>query len=211
MLRMRKRDNGIVLVTAMIVVLLVSLVAYAIGSTAVANRHLSNSVYDQSSSFANAQAGLNIGEQIVIDEADDAAIKGKITEFNPGGNESSLAQMLSGTCANALTLSNAANDCFWWLGNVLSGPYSNPKFLSYMGSDFYDYSHAGTYFKLEKRPEDRDMPDNMDAKLTKAFYRVTSIGTGNGAGLVKLQGQIATIVQKNTEIEVDEPCESDDC
>ncbi len=76
---------------------------------------------------------------------------------------------------------------------------------------FYDFAHAGTYFKLEKRPEEQNMPRTMDAKLSKAFYRVTSIGTGNGEGLVKLQGQIATVVQKAPETEVNDPCESGDC
>ena len=213
MIRTLNRDRGIVLVTAMVVVLIVSLVAYAIGSTAVANRHLSNSVYDRSSSFVNAQAGLNIGEQIVIDEADDAADKGKISEFDTDGSSTSLAQLLSSKCGESGLTIASANDCFWWLGNVIgNSDYNAPDFLSHIGSgSFYDFEHAGTYFKLEKRPEEQNMPRTMDAKLSKAFYRVTSIGTGNGEGLVKLQGQIATVVQKASETEVTDPCEAGDC
>ena len=107
----------------------------------------------------------------------------------------------------------SANDCFWWLGNVIdNSQYNKTDFLSHIGSgSFYDFAHAGTYFKLEKRPEEQNMPRTMDAKLSKAFYRVTSIGTGNGEGLVKLQGQIATVVQKAPETEVTDPCEAGDC
>ena len=96
--------------------------------------------------------------------------------------------------------------------DIDNSDYNDPDFLSHIGSgSFYDFAHAGTYFKLEKRPEEQNMPRTMDAKLSKAFYRVTSIGTGNGEGLVKLQGQIATVVQKAPETEVNDPCESGDC
>ena len=39
--------------------------------------------------------------------------------------------------------------------------------------------------------------------MEKQFFRATAIGTGNGAGLVKLQGQVAVLLPKDIDTSYD--------
>lgn len=204
MLKIHKIEKGIALVAAVVVTLIVSLVALAIADTAIANRHLSSATYDQSSSLVNAQAGLNLAEHILLEiqKTDSGKFNTKVTDFDKKGSGSSIAQKVSSRCSNDVADLDSPNDCFWWLGNVLAsdGAYNQEKFLTHIGEGFYDFNHAGTYFKIEKRKEHPPYGDEM----VKQFFRVTSIGTGNGAGLAKLQGQIAVLVPKDLDTSYDE-------
>ncbi len=204
-LKSYKNINGIALVAAVVVTLIVSLVAVAIASTALANRHLSGSVYDQTSSYVNAQAGLNLGETILL-TAESDELENVGTFSVTGSNDKFLAHEISSNCLESNDLS-AAGDCFWWLGDVVHSRYNNSFFLSHIGSDeidagsgittkIYNYPNANTYFKVERRFE--HMPagnQEMGQNLGRYFFRATSIGTGNGEGMAKLQGQIAVLTE----------------
>ena len=39
----------------------------------------------------------------------------------------------------------------------------------------------------------------MNQSMGRRFFRATSIGTGNGEGLTKLQGQIAVLMEVDTQ------------
>ena len=93
------------------------LVAVAIASTALANRHLSGSVYDQTSSYVNAQAGLNLGETILL-TAESDELENVGTFSVDGSNDKFLAHEISSECLKPNDLS-AAGNCFWWLGDVI--------------------------------------------------------------------------------------------
>ena len=94
-----------------------------------------------------------------------------------------------------------------WLGDVVHSKYNNSFFLSHIGSDdidagsgittkIYNYPNANTYFKVERRFD--KMPagsQEMNQSMGRRFFRATSIGTGNGEGLAKLQGQIAVLME----------------
>lgn len=220
MLRSNKNE-GIVLVAAIIVTLIVSLVAVAIASTAVSNRHLSISSYDSMSSYINAQAGLNIGEAVLLTSSGEE-LKDYTADFD-STNSVAIIKRISTKCGTTSTLGGqtdiskiAANDCFWWLGNVLSDPtYGSESFLSNVKPDsgsYYTSSNALTRFKLERRPETRTISLDSGDNLGRNFYRVTSIGKANGEGLSKLQGQIGvfTEVDKTFEIDTQDP-DDDDC
>lgn len=206
-LKSYKNINGIALVAAVVVTLIVSLVAVAIASTALANRHLSGSVYDQTSSYVNAQAGLNLGETILLTaESDELENVGtfSVTGSNDGSNDKFLAHEISSECLKSNDLS-AAGNCFWWLGDVIHSDYNNSFFLSHIGSD--EYPNANTYFKVERRLDKRPAgSQEMNQSMGRRFFRATSIGTGNGdigtgngEGLTKLQGQIAVLMEVDTQ------------
>lgn len=222
MLRSNKNE-GIVLVAAIIVTLIVSLVAVAIASTAVSNRHLSISSYDSMSSYINAQAGLNIGEAVLLTSSGEE-LRDYTADFD-STNSVAIIKRISTKCGTTSTLGEqtdidiskiAANDCFWWLGDVLSHPtYGSESFLSNVKPDsgsYYTSSNALTRFKLERRPESRTISLDAGDNLGRNFYRVTSIGKANGEGLSKLQGQIGvfTEVDKTFEIDTQDP-DDDDC
>jgi Tfp pilus assembly protein PilX len=220
MLRSNKNE-GIVLVAAIIVTLIVSLVAVAIASTAVSNRHLSISSYDSVSSYINAQAGLNLGEAVLLTSSGEE-LKNYTADFD-STNSVAIIKRISTKCGTTSTLGGqtdiskiAANDCFWWLGNVLGDPtYGSESFLSNVKPDsgsYYTSSNALTRFKLELRPESRTISLDAGDNLGRNFYRVTSIGKANGEGLSKLQGQIGvfTEVDKTFEIDTQDP-DDDDC
>lgn len=222
MLRSNKNE-GIVLVAAIIVTLIVSLVAVAIASTAVSNRHLSISSYDSMSSYINAQAGLNIGEAVLLTSSGEE-LRDYTADFD-STNSVAIIKRISTKCGTTSTLGEptdidiskiAANDCFWWLGDVLSHPtYGSESFLSNVKPDsgsYYTSSNASTRFKLERRPESRTISLDAGDNLGRNFYRVTSIGKANGEGLSKLQGQIGvfTEVDKTFEIDTQDP-DDDDC
>lgn len=222
MLRSNKNE-GIVLVAAIIVTLIVSLVAVAIASTAVSNRHLSISSYDSMSSYINAQAGLNIGEAVLLTSSGEE-LRDYTADFD-STNSVAIIKRISTKCGTTSTLGGqtdidiskiAANDCFWWLGDVLSHPtYGSESFLSNVKPDsgsYYTSSNALTRFKLERRPETRTISLDSGDNLGRNFYRVTSIGKANGEGLSKLQGQIGvfTEVDKTFEIDTQDP-DDDDC
>jgi len=220
MLRSNKNE-GIVLVAAIIVTLIVSLVAVAIASTAVSNRHLSISSYDSMSSYINAQAGLNLGEAVLLTSSGEE-LKNYTADFD-STNSVAIIKRISNKCGTTSTLGGqtdiskiSANDCFWWLGNVLGDPtYGSESFLSNVKPDsgsYYTSSNALTRFKLELRPESRTISLDAGDNLGRNFYRVTSIGKANGEGLSKLQGQIGvfTEVDKTFEIDTQDP-DDDDC
>ena len=208
-LKSYKNINGIALVAAVVVTLIVSLVAVAIASTALANRHLSGSVYDQTSSYVNAQAGLNLGETILL-TAESDELENVGTFSVTGSNDKFLAHEISSNCLESNDLS-AASDCFWWLGDVIHSKYNNSFFLSHIGSDeidagsgsttkIYNYPNANTYFKVERRLDKRPAgSQEMNQSMGRRFFRATSIGTGNGEGLAKLQGQIAVLMEVDTQ------------
>jgi len=204
MLKFHKIEKGIALVAAVVVTLIVSLVALAIADTAIANRHLSSATYDQSSSLVNAQAGLNLAEHILLEiqKTDSDKFNTKVTDFDDKGSDSSIAQLVSSSCSDDVADLDSPNDCFWWLGNVLAsdGAYNKENFLTHIGEGFYDFEHAGTYFRLEKR---REHPPYKGTDMEKQFFRATAIGTGNGAGLVKLQGQVAVLLPKDVDTSYD--------
>ena len=189
-LKSYKNVNGIALVAAVVVTLIVSLVAVAIASTALANRHLSGSVYDQTSSYVNAQAGLNLGETILL-TAESDELENVGTFSVDGSNDKFLAHEISSECLKPNDLS-AAGNCFWWLGDVIHSNYNNSFFLSHIGSDeidagpgittkIYNYPNANTYFKVERRLDKRPAgSQEMNQSMGRRFFRVTSIGTGNG-------------------------------
>ena len=208
-LKSYKNINGIALVAAVVVTLIVSLVAVAIASTALANRHLSGSVYDQTSSYVNAQAGLNLGETILL-TAESDELENVGTFSVDGSNDKFLAHEISSECLKPNDLS-AAGNCFWWLGDVIHSNYNNSFFLSHIGSDeidagsgstnkIYNYPNANTYFKVERRFEQKPAgSQEMNQSMGRRFFRATSIGTGNGEGLTKLQGQIAVLMEVDTQ------------
>lgn len=215
-LKSYKNINGIALVAAVVVTLIVSLVAVAIASTALANRHLSGSVYDQTSSYVNAQAGLNLGETILL-TAESDELENVGTFSVDGSNDKFLAHEISSECLKPNDLS-AAGNCFWWLGDVIHSDYNNSFFLSHIGSDeidagpgittkIYNYPNANTYFKVERRLDKRPAgSQEMNQSMGRRFFRATSIGTGNGdigtgngEGLTKLQGQIAVLMEVDTQ------------
>ena len=208
-LKSYKNINGIALVAAVVVTLIVSLVAVAIASTALANRHLSGSVYDQTSSYVNAQAGLNLGETILL-TAESDELENVGTFSVTGSNDKFLAHEISSKCLESNDLSSAG-DCFWWLGDVVQSKYNNSFFLSHIGSDeidagsgstnkIYNYPNANTYFKVERRLDKRPAgSQEMNQSMGRRFFRATSIGTGNGEGMAKLQGQIAVLMEVDTQ------------
>ncbi len=190
-----RRSRGMALIASMVIILIVSIVAVAIASTSLSNRVASFSTYDTTSSYANAQAGINLGEVILMTakttEMDDTPAF-KNNDKAPSGK---VARKVANDClnyANLATRLHKAGECFWWVGSTNSY-IKNDNFMNVIGSTYYDadvYPHAETRFKLEERPEIRTRSLESGDKLGKKFYRITSIGHGNTDGISKIQGQI---------------------
>lgn len=217
-MKLLKTDKGIALVAAIVVTLIVSLVAVAIASTAVANRHLSNTDYEVNSGYVNAQAGLNMAETI-IQTAKDDDFKNYVADFNTEFSKSAFADKLSGKCADNDTTMDVANDCFWWLGRSIEGRYASYPFLTALSADQSDTKtsyladdFSKIYFRLEKRPEYALASGSLADDLGKYFFRVTAIASGNGfnQGLMKVQGQIQVFLKVDKNIQVSGEEEGDD-
>lgn len=214
------KNQGIALVAAIVVTLIVSLVAVAIASTAVANRHLSNSDYEVNSSYVNAQAGLNIAETILQTSSGDE-LKANTQTFATGDGalETKIAMQLSDDCNDSSITIDSANNCFWWIGRTISSPYDESPFLTKLsasqGSNKTSYlndDNSEIQFKLEKRPEFALASLGLADTLGKTFYRVTSIakGNGNNQGIIKVQGQLQVFAEVDKDISVSEPDETKD-
>lgn len=209
-----RKSKGMALIASMVIVLIVSIVAIAIASTAASNRVASFSTYDTTSSYANSQAGINLGEVILMTATTDEL--SDLPEFRDGGQpggvpDGKVGRKVSTDCASSTSYSNAksmlagANDCFWWIG-LSNGYLDKPGFMSVLGSAYYDsdeYPKAETMFKLEERSEIRTRSLESGDKLGRKFYRITSIGHGNTDGLSKIQGQIGvyTVIDINPEVD----------
>ncbi len=193
---MMNKNKGMALIAAMVIVLIVSIVAIAIASTSVSNRIASFSTYDTTSSYANSQAGINLGEVILMTASTDEISNSPEFSTTAGVPSGKVARMISSDCKiyNDTSYSlNSPGNCFWWLGNPTESYMANENFVQEMSSGYYDsdsYPNARTVFKLEERDETRTRSLESGDKLGKKFYRITSIGEGNTEGLSKIQGQI---------------------
>lgn len=215
-----KREKGVALIAAVVITLIVSLVAVAIASTALANKWASSSTYDITSSFANAQTGLNLGEVILLTAAAD--------EIDQKDKTKSLAEEVDASCSEYSEGQKALESgdaCFWWIGgniNSISGNINssakeyNGKTVNFIGgtgdekSKYFDYEKARTVFKLELRPEVRSKSLETGETLGRRFFRVTSIASGNYGGIAKVQGQIGMFTQIDQPISVDKSALTDD-
>ncbi len=202
-----KKNKGMALIASMIIVLVVSIVAVAIASTSASNRIASFSTYDTTSSYANSQAGINLGEVILMTASTEELDSPEYSQAKiPSGK---IARKVSDQCNTYTAVSDmlsSANSCFWWVGNTNSF-ISNSNFMSVIGSDYYDssaYPNAQTRFKLEERSERRTKSLEAGDKLGRKFYRITSVGYGNTEGLAKIQGQIGVYSVIATTPQVDE-------
>ena len=204
MLRSNKNE-GIVLVAAIIVTLIVSLVAVAIASTAVSNRHLSISSYDSMSSYINAQAGLNLGEAVLLTSSGEE-LKNYTADFD-STNSVAIIKRISNKCGTTSTLGGqtdiskiSANDCFWWLGNVLSdATYGSESFLSVKNKD------GKELFKQEDAPKD---PAEKFAEEHET--KIVDTGGNNIAVSFKKKSKTKTDPPKKTEPDDEDP-DDDDC
>lgn len=196
---LNKKNKGIALVAAVVITLIVSLVAVAIASTTSVSKRASSSTFDFISGYANALAGVNFGEVILLTASGDE-IKNGTAAFGTNLKDSSehkIATWVSPDCSNEVSTLEK-NGCLWWIGNDF-----NSDNLTEVGSDFYGESNKGaTMFKLERRNETTsfDNESSLIANLGKAYYRVTSVGipdTSDG-GLVKMQGIIAVVTEINS-------------
>lgn len=204
-----KNEQGIALVAAIVVTLIVSLVAVAIASTAVSNRHLSSSSYDVTSSYLNAQTGLDIGK-LILTYPTSSELGEHTVEFDKKGDSSAYVQKTAARCDNDVSRSDidagTANDCFWWLGDVLNNEnYNKENFLAKVASSYFGYDNAQSRYKVELRPDQKPNAKDPTSNIGRAFYRVTSIGKGNGVGLTKLQAQIAVMTKLDTNAVIDLP------
>lgn len=196
--------KGMALIVAMVVVLIVSIVAVAILTTAAVNKQASVSTYDSASSFANAQAGINLGEVVLL-TASASELKSLPAADVTRGN--AIANVVSEDCKTyAGKTVDSPSKCFWWIGDGYDDVIKNmdTSFLDIIGSDYYDYEKAMTLFKLEQRTETRTKSLETGDNLGKQFYRVTAIGKGNTNGVAKIQGQIGIFSELDNTIEVDE-------
>ncbi len=205
-----KKNKGMALIASMIIVLVVSIVAVAIASTSASNRIASFSTYDTTSSYANSQAGINLGEVILMTASTEELDSPDYSQERiPAGK---IARKVSDDCNSYSDISAmiaGANSCFWWIGNTNSF-ITNTNFMSVIGSEYYDstaYPNAQTKFKLEERSERRTKSLEAGDKLGRKFYRITSIGYGNTEGLAKIQGQIGVYSVIATTPKVDEDAE----
>ena len=196
--------KGMALIVAMVVVLIVSIVAVAILTTAAVNKQASVSTYDSASSFANAQAGINLGEVVLL-TASASELKSLPAADETRGN--AIANVVSEDCKTyAGKTVDSPSECFWWIGDGYDDVIKDmdTSFLDIIGSDYYDYEKAMTLFKLEQRTETRTKSLETGDNLGKQFYRVTAIGKGNTNGVAKIQGQIGIFSELDNTIEVDE-------
>lgn len=196
--------KGMALIVAMVVVLIVSIVAVAILTTAAVNKQASVSTYDSASSFANAQAGINLGEVVLL-TASASELKSLPAADQTRGN--AIANVVSEDCKTyAGKTVDSPSECFWWIGDGYDDVIKDmdTNFLDIIGSDYYDYEKAMTLFKLEQRTETRTKSLETGDNLGKQFYRVTAIGKGNTNGVAKIQGQIGIFSELDNTIEVDE-------
>lgn len=215
-MKILKCNQGIALVAAIVVTLIVSLVAVAIASTAVANRHLTNADYEVNASYVNAQAGLNMAETIIQTASGDE-LKKYIANFD-SNSTSAIAETLSTECSNNKDLT-ASSKCFWWLGRTLDDFYkkSSPFLTKLEGSttsggssSYLSNGNSEIYFKLEKRPEVALASLAAADTLGKNFYRVTSIAKDSSYnGLMKVQGQLQVFAEIDRDITVDSVTEDD--
>lgn len=203
-----KKSKGMALIVAMVIVLIVSIVAVAILTTATVNKQASVSTYDTASSFANSQAGINLGEVVLL-----TASSSELKDL-PGFDEhrgDAIANVVSGDCDSYLNRSiQTPSKCFWWIGSGYNGVISSSPaddfedFVEVIkGEPYYDFTNAATLFKLEQRKETRTKSLENGDNLGKQFYRVTSIGKGNTNGTAKIQGQIGVFSELDNTINVD--------
>lgn len=209
-----KREKGVALIAAVVITLIVSLVAVAIASTALANKWASSSTYDITSSFANAQTGLNLGEVILLTAAAD--------EIDQKDKTKSLAEEVDASCGDysvGQIKLESGEKCFWWIGGRINSNAENynGKTVNFIGgtgddeeSQYFDYEKARTVFKLEQRPEVRSKSLETGETLGRRFFRVTSIASGNNGGIAKVQGQIGMFTQIDKPISVDSSALTDD-
>ena len=205
-----RRNRGMALIASMIIVLIVSIVAIAIASTASSNRIASFSTYDTTSSYANSQAGINLGEVILMTATTDEIAD--LPEFSEtqGAPAGKVGRKVDTSCGSTASYSSpsamlsSAGNCFWWIGKT-NKYLENSNFMSVLGSDYFssEFPNAETKFKLEERSEIRTRSLESGDKLGRKFYRVTSIGHGNTDGLSKIQGQIGvyTVIDINPEVD----------
>ncbi len=197
--------KGMALIVAMVVVLIVSIVAVAILTTAAVNKQASVSTYDSASSFANAQAGINLGEVVLL-TASASELKSLPAANEARGN--AIANVVSEDCKTyAGKTVDSPSECFWWIGDGFNDVIKDldDSFLEVIkGGSYYDYPNAMTLFKLEQRAETRTKSLETGDNLGKQFYRVTAIGKGNTNGVAKIQGQIGIFSELDNTIEVDE-------
>ncbi len=205
-----KNCKGMALIVAMVIVLIVSIVAVAILTTAAVNKQASVSTYDSASSFANSQAGINMGEVILLTASADE-LKSLPSADEKRGN--SIANIISDDC-NDYGVSRSVtkpSECFWWLGDGYDDVIKDKDdtFLDiFDSSNYYDYSAAQTMFKLEQRTETRTKSLETGDNLGKQFYRITSIGRGNTNGVAKIQGQIGIFSELDNTIQVSDEADN---
>ncbi|MCD8548145.1 MAG: hypothetical protein LRY38_06950 [Aeromonadaceae bacterium] len=168
---MTRSQQGIALITALIITLLIGIIAMAVGKSAIRSQQTASSQYDQARSQAIAQSAMLRAEALFR-----STVASDIDLIFAGA---------SGSISTSLE-SNAA----WWRED--SNWDSNSSTTSFSG-----LTEGSPKFRIEER-EFVPISADVEEQQGRQYFRVTSRGEGPGGSHTLLQSYFVVTTTRKT-------------
>ena len=164
------RAQGMALVTALIITLIVGIVSLAIGRNALTSQQNASIEFDALSGFALAQSGMNAAERLFRD----TLVNDKSKIFSDAGQAIST---------------KLDSDADWW--RTTQAWTDSARQVS-------ELSSGKPQFRIEQR-EFVPLSADLEERNGRMFFRVSSRGSGQGIATAMLQTYISVLVTKPEE------------
>lgn len=158
---MFKSQRGMVLISALVILIIISIVALAIGQSSLRNQQMSSSRSDQLQGQTQALSAMNRADAEFRD-----VIVNRVSKLKPGVPGSITTQMANYN---------------WWLTDT---NWNNTNTRSF--SELHAQTGSDPRYRIEYR-ERISVNSNVEEKQIRQFYRVTSRANGPGSARSLLQ------------------------
>jgi Tfp pilus assembly protein PilX len=160
------KQQGMALIVALVITLIIGIIAVAIGRSALQNQHSASNQYDLLRSYTSAQSAMNRAERLF-----------KQTVIN---DESKIYS------STPQAISSTLDDADWW---------QDPAKWAANATAYNGLTAGAPQFRIEQR-QFIPFSADIEEKNGQQFFRVSSRGEGPGSAVSMIQAYFTVVVPK---------------